>query len=108
MALRGGTGSLQLTAAALNDVRATNVRIGNNASGDINSDAWTPGVNFAASGVLTLDTAGAITQSGAINLATNGAGLILRDASSVTLNTNNVFSNVCRQRQWPTVYHQCR
>ena len=94
ISIAGGAGNLQLSAAALGDVLASNVHIGNSSAGNINVGAWTPGAGFAASGVLTLDTAGTITQSGAINLATDGAGLLLRDASAVTLTTSNVFATI--------------
>ncbi len=94
ISLAGGAGSTQLTSGALNDIRATNVRIGNSASGNIDMGAFTASATFAANGVFTLDTAGTITQSGAMNLATANAGLILRDASGVSLTSNNVFSNI--------------
>ncbi len=75
-------------------VLATNVRIGNSASGDINIGAFTTSATFGTNGVLTFDTAGTITQSAAIDLSTSNTGLILRDASSVTLTSNNVFGNI--------------
>ena len=51
-------------------------------------------VSTFATGVLTLDTGGTITQSGVINLSAAGSGLILRDASSVTLNSANSLTNL--------------
>ncbi|HSW93953.1 MAG TPA: filamentous hemagglutinin N-terminal domain-containing protein, partial [Gammaproteobacteria bacterium] len=92
--IAGGTGSMQLTAAALNDVRSTNLRIGNSSAGNINLAAWTPAATVAASGVLTLQTGGTITQSGALNLGTDSAKLLLRDAGGATLNTNNVIGQL--------------
>ena len=94
--IAGGAGTLQLTAAMLNDVRATNVRIGSTTgSGNITIGTWTPASNFSASGVLTLETSGTITQTGAINFSNNSAGLLVRNSSAVTLtNANNVFTNL--------------
>ncbi|MDR3478401.1 MAG: filamentous hemagglutinin N-terminal domain-containing protein, partial [Gammaproteobacteria bacterium] len=100
--VNGGAGALALTSAILGNqgvtagmVRSTNLRIGSNSgSGAITVAAWTPVANIAHSGMLTLDTGNTITQTGAINLATDLSTLLLRNASSVTLNTNNVFSTI--------------
>ncbi len=71
------------------------------ASGDINIGAFTTSATFGTNGVLTFDTAGTITQSAAIDLSTSNTGLILRDASSVTLNSNNVFGNIAASVNGP-------
>ncbi len=97
----GGSGSLQLTQATLNTVRATNVRIGNSASGNINIGAFTTSATFGTNGVLTFDTAGTITQTSAIDLSSSNTGLILRDAASVTLTSNNVFGNIAASVNGP-------
>jgi hypothetical protein len=94
--IAGATGSLQLTAATLADVNATNVHIGNSSAGAIVIGAWTTAANFASNGVLTLDSGSTITQTGALNILTNSnAGLLLRDASSVNLtNASNNLDNI--------------
>ncbi len=94
--LAGGTGNLSLTASELATIRSTNVRIGSTTSGAMDIGAWTPTADFAT-GVLTLAANGAITQSGAINLATSTADLIIRHldaASTVDLTQNNSFGNI--------------
>jgi hypothetical protein len=93
--LAGGTGDITLTNAALNIIRAVNVRIGNSTAGNINIGNLTSAANFA-SGILTLSSAGTITQAigTALNLAASNSGLLLRNASSVTLANNNDISNV--------------
>src|SRR5579883_2449505 len=96
--IAGGSGSLSLSAAALNDVRAKNVRIGSNTgTGAMTINAWTPGANFASGGVLTLDTGGGITEGGVLSLATDGASLIVRSGAgsgAVSLTQANVFTSV--------------
>lgn len=93
--IAGGAGNLFLSESELNDVRATNVRIGNaSSSGNITINAWTPAANFANNGVLTLVTTGAIIQGGAINLSNSNSDLLFRNASGVTLTSNNSFNNV--------------
>ncbi len=56
-------------------------------------NAWTPTAVFAT-GVLTLYSAGAITQGGAIDLSTSGSSLLLRGASAVSLTSGNDFNNI--------------
>ena len=92
--IAGAAGLVSLLQGELNDIYASNVRIGNSSAGAITINTWTPAANFASNGVLTLDSAGAITQGGVINLSANSAGLLLRNASSTTLTANNVFSNI--------------
>ncbi len=99
--IAGGTGSLQLTQATLDTVRATNVRIGNSTSGAINLGNFITTANFGTNGVVTLDTAGTITQSSPIDFSASNTGLILRDASSVTLTNNNVFGNIAASVNGP-------
>jgi hypothetical protein len=106
LGIAGASGTLQLTAASLNNVYATNVRLGNSTAGNISVGAFTPTTTFA-SGNLTLDTAGSITQTGALNLGTDNAGFIVRDASSVALtNSASVLSNIAATvngaAQWTT------
>lgn len=95
--IAGGSGNLQLNANALTDIRADNVRIGDYQAGNINIGAWTTGSSFADDGILTLDTAGNITQSGAMNLSTGNTSLLIRDASGVTLTNDNSISNIAAQ-----------
>ncbi len=77
----------------LDDIRTVDIRIGNSTAGNIAINTWTPAASFA-SGVVTLDTAGTITQTGAIDLSVSGADFIARDASSVVLSANNNIGNV--------------
>ena len=62
------------------------MRIGNSASGAIISAALTPVATFAA-WCIDVRSAGTMTQTGAVDLATldGGAGLILRDSTAVML-----------------------
>jgi len=98
--INGGTGSLQLSAATLNTIYANNLRIGSSTAGNININAaggtWSPASHVAQNGVLTLQTAGTITQaaSSVIDLSTAAASLLLRNASSVTLTGNNIISTL--------------
>lgn len=88
--LAGGTGTVNLTAAELDNIFASKVRIGASNAGNMIIGTWTPASTFATS-LLTLDTGGTITQTGAITL---NSGLLLRNASSVTLSSTNQFSNI--------------
>ncbi len=96
--IAGAAGALSLTANELNTIYATNVRIGNSSAGDVTVGSWKPHANVASNGVITLDTAATITQTGVIDLSLDSAGLLLRDATSVDLSTNsgagNVFSSI--------------
>jgi len=93
--IAGGAGNLSLSEVELNDIRSTNVRIGNaSSSGNITINTWNPAANFANNGVLTLVTTGTILEGGAISLANNSAALLLRSASGVTLTNNNIFNNI--------------
>jgi hypothetical protein len=82
----------------LGDTRSTNLLLGSNtATGAMTLAAWTPAANVAHTGVLTLDTGGAITQTGVLNLATDTAGLLVRSGAgtgTVTLTQANVLTNI--------------
>lgn len=95
--IAGGIGTLQLSSTALDTVKSVNVRIGDSSSGAITIGSWTPSsANFVKNGVLTLDTASTISQTGALNiLSSSTRSLLLRDSSSVALtNSGNVLNNV--------------
>jgi filamentous hemagglutinin family protein len=92
--IAGGAGTLALSTSALAKIRALDIRIGDSASGAITLGTWTPVNSFAPNGILTLASGNTITQTGALNLATSGASLLLRDSSGVTLNNGNVIRNV--------------
>lgn len=90
----GGTGNLALSAAALNTIRSTNLRIGNTTNaGALDVGAWTPAASVA-SGVLTLASSGAITQSGILDLSTSGSDLIFRAGTTVNFTLNNSLGNI--------------
>ena len=94
----GGAGSLNLTVAELDTVRATNVRIGNTAAGAMAVGTWTPAATFAP-GVLTLAAGGGITQTGPIDLSTSTSDLLIRGAGDVLLtDATNVFTNVAASK----------
>lgn len=90
--IAGAPGTLALTAARLNLIHATNVRIGDSNAGAIRIGTWSPASTFSQNGTLTLDSSSTITQTGALNLAASNSGLLLRDSTGVTLTSNNVVN----------------
>ncbi|RDI37988.1 two-partner secretion domain-containing protein, partial [Aquicella lusitana] len=93
--LAGGAGNFNLSLAELNTARifANNVQIGNNTSGLMTINAWTPVSTFASNGVLSLITGGAITQAGALTLTTNGSSLVANAGGLISSNANITTSN---------------
>lgn len=93
--IAGGAGSIQLTASTLDAITSQNVFIGNSTAGTITIAAWASPSTFATNGVLTLDTANSIVQTGGLDLSAGNTSLILRDANNVILtNSSNDFSNL--------------
>lgn len=95
--IAGGAGSLSLGAGELNRIFTNDLRIGNSSAGNITVAAgavWKPNANVASQGVITLDTGAAISQGNGIDFTVNQAGLLLRDASAVTLtdSANKLFN----------------
>ena len=82
-------------------MRWTNLRIGDptattGTTGAITLAAWTPGANFVGGGSLSINTTGAITQSGILTLssATSLPDLILRNGPVTLTTSGNTIKNV--------------
>src|SRR3990167_745176 len=96
ISIAGGIGTLDLTQAELNKIRATDVRIGDSNTGLMVIAGWTPNATFAP-GVLTLFADG-IIQTAATNLATSTSDLIIRGGGVVSLSDDNIFSNIAANK----------
>jgi Ca2+-binding RTX toxin-like protein len=93
-----GSFSLELSEAELDQIHATNVRIGHDLTRKIDVGTWTPGTEFAP-GVLTLmSSTQGISQTGPIDLRTSTSDLILRSNYLITLDdTGNYFGRVAAE-----------
>src|SRR5438309_7321585 len=61
--IAGGTGSLSLDSGSIHEICTTSFSMYNSTGVNINIGNWTSNANVAINGVVTLDTAGTITQS---------------------------------------------